>query len=74
MDEDKNLREFKVPVTWQVSASVIVAAETKEEAMKEAIKLEEDGIFVLPNDDYYIDGTFRVYRNIDFVEDIGSYY
>lgn len=22
MDEDKNLREFKVPVTWQVSASV----------------------------------------------------
>lgn len=63
------MKKFKVPVTWEVYATIEVEAETLEEAMK--IAKDEDGEIPLPTQTEYVDGSWRV--NVDSPEELALY-
>lgn len=63
------MKKFKVPVTWEVYATIEVEAETLEEAMK--IAEDEDGEIPLPTQTEYVDGSWRV--NVDSPEELALY-
>lgn len=63
------MKKFKVPVTWEVYATIEVEAETLEEAMK--IAEDEDGEIPLPTQTEYVDGSWRV--NVDSLEELALY-
>jgi hypothetical protein len=47
--EDVKMKKFLVPVTWQVSSYVVVAAENAEDAIHEAYGIDLD---LIPNPEY----------------------
>ena len=63
------MKKFKVPVTWEVYATIEVEAETLEEAMK--IAEDENGEIPLPIQTEYVDGSWRV--NVDSPEELALY-
>jgi len=56
------MKKFKVPCTWMMGADIIVDAEDVDEACSKAEEAP------LPDDAYYIDGSFDVY--IDEIEEV----
>lgn len=51
------MKRFKIPVSWEVYATVKIEANTLEEAIAIFDKTEDD--IPLPDDWYYIDGSFK---------------
>ena len=52
------MKTWKIPVTWEVFATVEVKAGTIEEAME--IARDEVGEIPLPTDSDYVDGSWRL--------------
>ena len=52
------MKTFKIPVTWEVYATVEVEANSIEEAIK--IAKDEEGVIPLPTDTDYVDDSWRV--------------
>lgn len=62
------MKDFKIPVTWEMYGCIKVRANTAEEASKIAEKKENDGIgFALPEDSVYIDASFKIENDIDLI-------
>ena len=56
---------WKIPVTWPVGGCVYVTAETLEEAVK--IAKDKEGVIPLPDDPDYVDSSWRVEGDIDYI-------
>lgn len=52
------MKTFKIPVTWEVYATVEVEANSIEEAIK--IAKDEEGVIPLPTDSDYVGGSWRL--------------
>lgn len=51
------MKQFKIPVSWEVYGIIFIEAETLEEAIKIFDDTEDD--MLLPTDTNYIDGSFK---------------
>jgi len=60
---------FKIPVIWEVCSSVIIEAESIDEAV-EIFNKTSDGI-PLPKNSNYIDGSFKM-DDYELIEIIGE--
>ena len=49
------MKTWTIPVCWEMFGTIEVEADTLSEAMKIAV---EDETIELPDDDYYVDGSF----------------
>ena len=69
MKENKSLKEFRVPVVWEVGGYVTVEAESAEDALNIACKIEYEGDgFPLPKESLYVDGSFKIEEDIDHIK------
>ena len=69
MKENKNLKEFKIPVFWEVCGYISVEAESAEDALDIAYKIEYEGDgFPLPEESKYVDGSFKIEEDIDYIK------
>ena len=60
------MKKFKLPVYWEMSGSLIIEAESQEEAVKYAYSSQ----CRLPDDGYYLDDSFEVEEDgIEELED-----
>lgn len=66
-DENENLPKWVIPMTWQMSGSVIITAKTLEEAMK--IAESNDG--PAPNNGTVVSDSYDVFPNCpDYIRNI----
>ena len=52
------MKNWKIPVTWDVCGYVYIDADTLEEAMETA--RDDEGIIPLPTESDYVDGSWRL--------------
>lgn len=52
------MKTWTIPVVWQQWGTVTVEANTLAEAMK--IASDDDGLIPLPDDSYYVDGSWEL--------------
>lgn len=52
------MKTWKIPVVWQEMGTVVVEANTLEEAIE--IARDDDGIIPIPDDGTFIDGSWEV--------------
>lgn len=52
------MKTWKIPVAWQEMGTVVVEANTLEEAIE--IARDDDGIIPIPDDGTFIDGSWEV--------------
>lgn len=64
------MKEWKIPVCWEMCGTVTVQANTLDEAME--IARDDDGNLPLPVDANYIDGSWNLSH--DDAEEIRSCY
>ncbi len=57
-DDNKNIPEWKIPITWSVCGYVYIEAKTLAEAME--IARDDDNEIPLPTDSDYIDGSWEL--------------
>jgi len=57
------MREWRIPVTWEMYGIVYVEADTLEEAMDKAYDSE------IPDDGEYLDGSWEVESDVDLVRE-----
>ena len=57
-NENRELPEWTIPVTWEMCGKVKVRAATIEEAME--IAKDEDGVIPLPDDADYVDSSWQL--------------
>lgn len=71
----EELKEFKIPVTWEVYGEVTVEAKDALSALKEAKRIEDetDGGFALPKESYYVDASFRIEEEIEMIETLNQF-
>lgn len=62
------MKTWKIPVTWEMCGNVVVEAATLEEAMN--IARDDDGVIPLPDDSYYVDGSWRLSYDMSQVEEV----
>jgi hypothetical protein len=62
------MKTWKIPVTWEMYGNVVVEAPTLQEAMD--IARDDDGVIPLPNDSYYVDGSWRLSYDMSQVEEV----
>jgi len=63
---------FKMPVSWSMYGYIDVEAKDKEEFKKLVEKYrEDDSNLGLPDDKYYIDGSFEI-ADDDFIEEFNK--
>lgn len=55
---EADIKQWRIPVTWEVCAMITVEASTLEEAME--IARDEDGEIPCPTDNDYVDGSWRL--------------
>lgn len=64
----KELKTFKIPVYWEMCSIIHVEAESLEEAIEKAQAKEESADpYDLPTDGEYVDGTFEIESDCDYV-------
>lgn len=63
------MKTWKIPVTWEVYATIEVEAKTLEEAME--IARDDESIIPCPTDNDYADGSWRI--TTDDVEEMKMY-
>lgn len=73
MNNKKELKEFKIPVSWEVCGEVIIEAENLESAIAKAFEIEKSEGLPLPTDSEYIDGSFKIDDDIDFAKYINRH-
>ena len=62
------MKQWKIPVTWEVFAMLTVEADSLDEAME--IARDEANEIPCPTDNDYVDGSWRLSEeDIDFVRD-----
>lgn len=60
------MKQWKIPVTWEVCATLTIEANTLEKAME--IARDDDCEISCPTDNYYVDGSWRLSEeDADFV-------
>ena len=64
------MKTWKIPVTWEMCATIKVEANTLEEAMEEA--RDEAGVIQIPSDADYVDDSWHL--SVDNPDDIRAYY
>lgn len=52
------MKTFKIPVTWEVYATVEIEADSIEEAIE--IAKDENGLIPCPTDQEYVEGSWRL--------------
>ena len=57
-NENRELPEWTIPVTWEMCGTVKVRAATIEEA--KVIAKDEDGVIPLPDDGDYVDSSWQL--------------
>lgn len=62
------MKTWKIPVTWEMYGNVVVEAPTLQEAMD--IARDDDGVIPLPDDSYYVDGSWRLSYDMSQVEEV----
>ena len=68
-EENVELPEWSIPVTWEMCGNVKVRAATMEEAME--IAKDEDGVIPLPDDADYVDSSWHLtYENAEEVREL----
>ena len=68
LKENKTMKEFKIPVTWQVCGEVTIKAKNIESALATAIKTEEVEGLPLPTESEYVDGSFIIEQDMSLIE------
>lgn len=70
---EETLKEFKIPVNWQVCGEVIIKAKDMESALETAINIEkfEEGL-QLPTESQYIDGSFEIEQDMLLIEELNK--
>ena len=58
MRSKNNMKTWKIPVVWREMGTVVVEANTLEEAIE--IARDDDGIIPIPDDGTFIDGSWEV--------------
>lgn len=68
-DKQTNLKEFKIPVNWQLFGHVTVEAEDVESALEKALHREyiRGEKFGLPDNGEYIDGSFEIEEDMELI-------
>lgn len=61
------MKTWKVPVVWEMYATIKVEAETLEEAIE--IARDDAGEIPLPTDNYYVDGSWQVSGEYEYIRD-----
>lgn len=61
------MKKWRIPVCWEVYATIEVEAETLEEAME--IARDDDGQISLPTYNHYVDGSWQVNGSYEDVRD-----
>lgn len=61
----KQQKTFKIPVSWEMCGFIRVDASSLEEAIKYAVEHEHE--FELPDDGNYIDASFKIETDADYV-------
>lgn len=61
------MKTWKIPVGWEVYATIEVEAETLEEAIE--IARDDDGEIPLPTDADYVDGSWQVNGEYEYIRD-----
>jgi hypothetical protein len=56
--ENKEPKEWRIPVSWQVYGIVKVEADTLSEAI--VIARDDEGIIPLPTESHYVDGSWQL--------------
>lgn len=62
------MKTWKIPVTWEMYGNVVVEAPTLQEAMD--IARDDDGVIPIPDDSYYVDGSWRLSYDMSQVEEV----
>lgn len=62
------MKTWKIPVTWEMYGNVVIEAPTLQEAMD--IARDDDGVIPLPDDSYYVDGSWRLSYDMSQVEEV----
>ena len=66
---EKTMKEYKIPVNWQLFGYVTVEAEDAETALEKALNFERFGEgFPLPDNGEYMDGSFEIEQDMDLIE------
>ena len=69
LNAEETLKEFKIPVIWQVCGEVIIKAKDIESALETAINIEKFGEGLpLPTESEYIDGSFEIEQDMSLIE------
>lgn len=67
------MKTFKIPVSWEVCATIEVVAETAEEALRLANEKEDSkNPYSLPKENEYVDGSFEIEQDIEIIEAFNS--
>lgn len=67
MKVDIIMKKWIIPVGWEVYATIEVEAETLEEAIE--IAVDDDGEIPLPTDNGYVDGSWKVEGEYEYIRD-----
>ena len=70
VDEVSDMKQWNIPVTWEVCSTITIEANTLEEAME--IARDDAGEIPCPIDPVYVDGSWRLSE--DDEDFIRSYY
>lgn len=63
------MKEWTIPVCWEMCGTVTVQADTLEEGLE--IARDTDGKIPLPDDAYYVDGSWDLsYDDVDEIRQI----
>lgn len=65
------MKNWILPITWECYEKIEVGAETIEEAIKSALKFENEVGYELPEGDY-VDSSFKIDDNIEIVKAMNS--
>ena len=63
--ENKEIKTFKIPVSWEMCGFVKVDATSLEEAIRYALEHQDE--FKLTEDGNYIDASFEIASDEDYV-------
>lgn len=61
------MKTWRIPVGWEVYATIHVEAETLEEAIE--IAKDDEGKIPLPTYNHYVDGSWQVNGEYEYIRD-----
>lgn len=64
--ENNRMKHYKIPVYWETLGYITIEANSLEEAIQKYD--EEEEYFDLPDEQYYVDGSFSREKDIEMIK------